>query len=40
MLNDVDPRNKVVGCWELSSNVSLHVQLFEHLPLIFYEPRE
>lgn len=29
------PRNITVGCWELNLNLSLHVQLFEHLTVIF-----
>lgn len=34
LLNDADPHNMTVGCWEFSLNLSLFVQLFEHLVVI------
>lgn len=34
-LNDVGLHNVLVVCWELSSNLSVPVQLFEHPIVIF-----
>ena len=27
LLNDIDPFNIIIGCWELNLNLSLHVHL-------------
>lgn len=31
----MSPRNITVGCWKLNLNLSLHVQIFKHLTVIF-----
>ena len=35
LLCDMGHHDIIVGCWELNLNLSLHVQLFEHLTLIY-----
>jgi hypothetical protein len=34
------PHNITMGSWELSLNLSLYVQLLDHLVVIFKEPTE